>query len=67
MASALDVMLMLDSSKLDSLRLYFMENEDKLPLQDFVTGVLRYIPPDKVLGASLRRCFVRWRHSFLTR
>lgn len=47
-ANALDVMLMLDSSKLDELRLYFMENEDKLPLMEFVTGVLRYFPADKV-------------------
>jgi hypothetical protein len=49
LGAAMDVMLMLDATKLDGLREYFMRHENELPLEDFVTGMLHFFPSDKVL------------------
>ena len=44
---------MLDATKLDGLREYFMRHENELPLEDFVTGMLHFFPSDKVTGACV--------------
>jgi hypothetical protein len=50
LAAAMDVMLMLDATKLDYLRAYFMKHDNhELPLDEFVAIMLHFFPAgDKV-------------------
>jgi hypothetical protein len=55
LAAAMDVMLMLDATKLDQLHDYFLRNENQLSLDDFVAGMLHFFPSDKVRRAPSSR------------